>query len=84
MHFVRSARLVVLVIACVVLASCAGGAMGEYIPQSAGGLPNNAPPRPGTPEYEIFRQNLDAEAARIKSKDSPQIKTDTEKKSTPQ
>ena len=26
--------------------------MGEYVPQWAGGLPADAPPRPGTPEYE--------------------------------
>jgi hypothetical protein len=75
------ARLIALVIASIVLASCAGGAMGEYIPVWAGGLPKDLPPRPGTPEYDAFRQKLDAEAARDKSKDS---KTDPEKKSSPQ
>jgi hypothetical protein len=28
--------------------------MGAYIPQWAGGLPADAPPRPGTPEYDAY------------------------------
>ena len=28
--------------------------MGDYVPQWAGGLPADAPPRPGTPEYEAW------------------------------
>jgi hypothetical protein len=28
--------------------------LGEYIPQWAGGLPPDAPPRPGTAKYEEF------------------------------
>lgn len=28
--------------------------MGDYIPQWAGGLPADAPPRPGTPQYEAY------------------------------
>ncbi len=28
--------------------------IGDYIPQWAGGLPANAPPRPGTPQYEAY------------------------------
>jgi hypothetical protein len=26
--------------------------MGDYVPQWAGGMPADAPPRPGTPQYE--------------------------------
>jgi hypothetical protein len=64
------ARLVVLVISGMLLASCAsGGAIGDIIPHWAGGLPKNAPPRPGTPEYEAYIQQLQSEAARDKSKD---------------
>ena len=33
-----------------------GAGMGDMIPQWAGGLPANAPPRPGTPEYDRFMQ----------------------------
>src|SRR5207244_2850542 len=40
----------------------------------AGGLPEGTPPRPGTPEYDAFRQKQDAEAARDKSKDPPSEK----------
>lgn len=28
--------------------------MGDYVPQWAGGLPADAPPRPGTPQYEAW------------------------------
>ncbi|MCG6206207.1 hypothetical protein LPW26_16275 [Rhodopseudomonas sp. HC1] len=28
--------------------------MGEYVPQWAGGLPANAPPRPGTAKYDAY------------------------------
>src|SRR5215510_1633354 len=30
------------------------GAMGDYIPQWAGGLPADAPPRPGTAKYDEY------------------------------
>ena len=65
------ARIIVLVIAGLSLASCAndGGVLGELMPHWVGGLPKDAPPRPGTPEYEAFRQQSEAEAARDKSKD---------------
>lgn len=29
-------------------------ATGDYIPQWAGGLPADAPPRPGTPQYDAW------------------------------
>ena len=68
-------RLFVLVIAATLLASCAAhGNIGDYIPHWAGGLPEGTPPRPGTPEYDAFRQKQDAEAARDKSKDPPSEK----------
>lgn len=28
--------------------------MGDYFPQWAGGLPADAPPRPGTPQYDAY------------------------------
>jgi hypothetical protein len=60
-------RLIALVIAATTLASCSTAA--DYIPTWAGGLSKDAPPRPGTPEYDAFRQKLETEAARDKSKD---------------
>jgi hypothetical protein len=43
--------------------------MGDYIPQWAGGLPPDAPPRPGTAKYEEFmkereRKRLEPAAAK--------------------
>ena len=69
-------RVLALIFAGIVLASCHG----EYMPHWAGGPPNNMPPRPGTPEYDTWRQQLDAERARDKSKDPPKSKADGEKK----
>jgi hypothetical protein len=34
------------------------------------------PPRPGTPEYDAYRQKMDDEVTRDKSKDPPKPKTD--------
>ena len=28
--------------------------MGDYVPQWVGGLPADAPPRPGTPQYDAY------------------------------
>jgi hypothetical protein len=50
---------------CVVLLSCSlggcgsissfmAGGMADLIPAWAGGLPADAPPRPGSPEYEAY------------------------------
>jgi hypothetical protein len=73
------ARLMALIACTVALASCAGsGVIGEYVPHWAGGLPNNAPPRPGTPEYDAYKQHQAAEAARDKSKDPAKPKTNAE------
>jgi hypothetical protein len=65
------ARFLVLVVTGVLLASCSGGIIGDLMPHWAGGLPKNAPPRPGTPEYEAYKEHLSGEAARDKSKDEP-------------
>ena len=51
-----------LLLLALLLASCLGGCasinekaaatMGDYVPQWAGGLPADAPPRPGTAKYD--------------------------------
>lgn len=42
------------------LGGCAsGGYIGDHVPQWAGGLPKDLPPRPGTPEYEDYRNRLE-------------------------
>lgn len=33
--------------------------MGDYIPQIAGGLPANAPPRPGSARYDAYMKEMD-------------------------
>jgi hypothetical protein len=79
------ARVAVLAIAATVLASCAevSHTVVDLIPHWAGGLPNNVPPRPGTPEYEAWQQQRQVEAARDKSKDPPKPKTEDENKAPP-
>jgi len=59
-----SFRRVAALLAGAALACCLGGCasindklasgMGEYIPQWAGGLPADAPPRPGTAKYDEY------------------------------
>jgi hypothetical protein len=34
-------------------------AMGDYVPQWAGGLPSDAPPRPGTAKYDEYQKERD-------------------------
>jgi uncharacterized protein YceK len=62
---VRPRQLAIL-FACALLASALSGCgtvneklsagMGDYIPQWAGGLPADAPPRPGTAKYDAYMQ----------------------------
>lgn len=47
-----SALLTGALAGCSSLNEKASEAMGEYIPQWAGGLPADAPPRPGTAKYD--------------------------------
>ncbi len=60
-----------LCLACLSLLSCAGGrTAGERIadmPPWMGGLPADAPPRRGTPEYDEFMAKRAEEAARPKT-----------------
>jgi hypothetical protein len=57
------------------LLSCTGGrTVGERIadmPQWMGGLPADAPPRRGTPEYDEMMAKRDQEAARPKTEQQP-------------
>ena len=50
--------------------------MGDYVPQWAGGLPADAPPRPGTPQYDAWmkareQKRLQPAATRDESKTGP-------------
>jgi len=67
----NSIKLSFLCIAVLSLSSCAGGrTAGEHIadmPHWMGGLPANAPPRHGTPEYDAWMAARAQEAARPKT-----------------
>jgi hypothetical protein len=55
-------RIVVLLLLGVTLTGCAsGGVVGEVLPTSLGGMPKGVPPRPGTPEYEAYRKQLEGQ-----------------------
>jgi hypothetical protein len=57
---------VLLAIAGTVVASCAdiSHKIVDTIPEWAGGMPKKVPPRPGTPEYDAWMEQQQAEAAR--------------------
>jgi hypothetical protein len=78
LSFPAMARLITLIVASTILGSCSSAAhlVVDYMPAWAGGLPKDAPPRPGTPEYDALRQKLETEANRDKSKDAPAPKAD--------
>jgi uncharacterized protein YceK len=82
-----SFRQFAIVIAVALLASAVSGCgtineklaagMGDYIPKWAGGLPADAPPRPGTAKYDAFmaereRQRLMPAAEREKEQKAMQ------------
>jgi hypothetical protein len=76
----RMTGVTLLLIAATALASCAevSHTVADLVPHWAGGLPKNTPPRPGTPEYDAWVQQQQAEAARDKSQDPPKPKTEGE------
>jgi hypothetical protein len=82
-----SIRQLAILCAVVLLASTAAACgtinekmsagMGDYIPRWAGGLPADAPPRPGTTKYDAFmaereRQRLTPAAEREKEQKATQ------------
>jgi hypothetical protein len=52
-------RTLVLFAIALSTASCAGGFIGDHVPQWAGGLPKDLPPRPGSPNYQEYRDRLE-------------------------
>ena len=64
-------RRFVLLLAAALLASSVGGcaslnekaadALGDYVPEWAGGLPPDAPPRPGTAKYDAWMKERERE-----------------------
>jgi hypothetical protein len=70
-------RLVSIVFVSISLGACASGndrtaaIAADVLPQWLGGLPPDAPPRRGTPEYEAWQAERAKEAARPKSGPKP-------------
>jgi hypothetical protein len=67
--FLAGALLACTLSACGTINEKLAAGMGDYIPQWAGGLPADAPPRPGTAKYEEFmrereRKRLEPAVAR--------------------
>jgi hypothetical protein len=54
--------------------------LGDYVPQWAGGLPADAPPRPGTVKYDEFMQERDRK--RLEPAASTQANVNTQPSST--
>jgi hypothetical protein len=75
MNTATTIKSALLGLACLWLPDCAGGrTAGEHIadiPHWMGGLPADAPPRRGTPEYDEFMAKRAQEAARSKTEQQP-------------
>jgi hypothetical protein len=65
MDFSTILKSAFLSLACITLSSCAGGHIAD-MPHWMGGLPDDAPPRRGTPEYDEFIAKRTQEAVRPK------------------
>jgi len=66
MDFSTTLKSALLCLACATLSSCASGHIGD-MPYWMGGLPPDAPPRPGSPEYDAWMAKRAQEAARPKT-----------------
>jgi hypothetical protein len=64
-------RVIALLVVGLSLASCStvAGKVSDWTPHWMGGMPKDAPPRPGTPEYDEYQRKLEAERTRDKSQD---------------
>ena len=61
-------RSLLLLSAVPILTSCApvSAVVADHVPMWLGGMPNDVPPRPGTPEYEEWMKKRAEDAAAIK------------------
>jgi hypothetical protein len=51
---ILSTLLTCILVGCSSINEKLSTGVGDYIPQWAGGLPSDAPPRPGTPQYDEY------------------------------
>ncbi|MGJ4931664.1 hypothetical protein ACQR1I_08915 [Bradyrhizobium sp. HKCCYLS2038] len=66
-----------LLVGCTSINGKLGAGIGDLMPQWAGGLPPDAPPRPGTVEYDRFMQEQE------RQRKLPAAERDKETQSTP-
>jgi hypothetical protein len=66
MDFSTTLKSACLCLACVMLSSCTGGHIAD-MPHWMGGLPDDAPPRRGSPGYDEYMAKRAQEAARPKT-----------------
>ena len=86
-RFRQVSRKVATLLAAATLAGCLTGCasvneklaagMGEYIPQWAGGLPADAPPRPGTAKYDEFMKERERKRQQPAAERDPPDQTAT-------
>jgi hypothetical protein len=72
---IRATRTALPIIACIMLSACAtdprpaiSAAVTDSVPTWLGGMPNDVPPRPGTPQYEAWQKKRAEDAAAIKTR----------------
>jgi hypothetical protein len=70
-----------LLSACGTMNSWLARNMGESVPNWAGGLPADAPPRPGTAQYEEYRRQLEGHAEHVEN-DKPVLPTAAESRAS--
>ena len=57
--------------ACGTINSWLAQGMADHVPHWAGGTPADAPPRPGTPQYEEYRRQVEGNAAQAGAAPQP-------------
>jgi hypothetical protein len=73
-HFAAAAALTLLasgLSGCGTINEKLANGMGDYVPQWMGGLPADAPPRPGTANYDEYMKDQERKRLEPKVKDDP-------------
>lgn len=69
MRILAIVLLSTLLSGCGALNSFIGTSIGDYVPEWAGGLPKDAPPRPDDPRYQQYMDEQRAKLGTAKSSD---------------